>query len=135
MQKLAELLIAEEAKAQKRHSAKATSFEVSARLRPQLVALMGTAGYRAVVSRALTLATDEVKWLHHVRVALDGTIEGLEDVAAQLPPGHAARGRLTLLAHLLELLVSFIGEGLTFRLLQELYPHLSENDFEAAKEG
>lgn len=136
MQKLAERLIAEEAKLHKPGSAKADStFAVASRFRPQLVMLMGPAGYRALVSRALTLATEEVKWLHHVRVGPDGSLEGLEEVAAQLPPAEAAKGKETQLARLLELLVAFIGEGLTTSLVRDLYPNLSDDDFNFAKKG
>ncbi|MGZ5518717.1 MAG: hypothetical protein ACXWJX_13565 [Limisphaerales bacterium] len=96
---------------------------------------MGSAGYRALVSRALMLAADEVKWLSRVRVGSTGTLEGLEEVTGQLPTGETARGRVTQLARLLELLVSFIGPALTVRLLQDLYPRLNESDFNFAKEG
>ena len=137
MRKLAERLIAEEAKLHKPGEAKArgVTFSVSARLRPQLVMLMGTAGYRALVSRALTLASAEVKWLGEVRVEPDGSLQGLEELAARFPAGAVTQGIVTQLAHLLELLVSFIGEGLTMRLVVELYPDLSEDDFNFAKKG
>jgi hypothetical protein len=136
MRKLAERLIVEEAKLHKPGDAKAKeTFAVSARLRPQLTVLMGAAGYRAVVSRAMTLASAELKWLGEVRVDPDGSLQGLEELAAKFPAGAVAQGRVTQLAHLLELLVSFIGEGLTTRLVRELYPKLSDDDFNFATKG
>jgi hypothetical protein len=136
MRKFAERLIAEEAKNLPPGDPQPVpTFAVAARLRPQLVMLMGTAGYRALVSRALVLAAEEVKWLNHVRVNNDGALEGMEEVAARLSPDEAAKGRVSQLAHLLELLVSFIGEALTVSLVREVYPKLSDNDFNFAREG
>jgi hypothetical protein len=98
------------------------SFLVTERLRPQLATLMGNAGFRALLARALALASAEVSWLRAVQVNADGTLEPLH---ARLKPGEFREGRIVLLAQLLGLLVAFIGPGLTLRLAGEIWPQLS----------
>ena len=86
------------------------AFHVCEKLRPQLATLMGNGGFRALLSRALALATAEVPWLRAVHVKADGTLEGLEELHAQLDSAEFFEGRVVLLAQLLGLLVAFIGE-------------------------
>jgi hypothetical protein len=84
-------------------------FQVTDRLRPHLAMLMGHGGFRALLARALALASAEVSWLRAVQVNADGTLEGLETPHARLKPAEFREGRLVLLAQLLGLLVAFIG--------------------------
>jgi len=74
--------------------------------------------------RALALASPEVAWLRTLRVAADGTLEPMDDPAPPVKPVEILEGRVMLLAHLLGLLVAFIGESLTLRLLHEIWPQL-----------
>ena len=83
-------------------------------------ALMGAAGFRALISRALVLASAEVAWLHNLRFSKDGSFEGLNELEVQANPEEIANGGIVLLAQLLRLLVTFIGEDLTFRLLCDI---------------
>jgi len=85
---------------------------------------MGNGGYRALLMRALALASPEVAWLRTLRVAADGTLEPMDDPAPPVKPAEILEGRVMLLAHLLGLLVAFIGESLTLRLLHEIWPQL-----------
>ena len=96
---------------------------------------MGNAGFRALLSRALALANAEVPWLRAVQVKADGSLEGLEELHAQLDPDEIFEGRVVLLAQLLGLLVAFIGENLTLRLVREVWPKLSLNDLDFGKGG
>jgi len=105
-------------------TANAATFQVTDRLRPHLATLMGNSGFRALLARALTLASAEVSWLHAVQVSADGTLEGLESPHARLKPAEVREGRVVLLAQLLGLLVAFIGPGLTSRLVGEIWPQL-----------
>jgi hypothetical protein len=100
-------------------------FQVTDRLRPHLATLMGNGGFRALLVRALALASAEVSWLRAVQVNADGTLEGLEAPHAHLKPAEFREGRVVLLAQLLGLLVAFIGPGLTSRLVGEIWPQLS----------
>ena len=103
-------------------------FPVFDRLSPQLATLMGNAGFRGLLSRALALANEEVRWLRAVHVKSDGSLTGLQELQAQLAPEQFFEGRTVLLAQLLGLLVAFIGANLTVRLLSELWPKLSLDD-------
>jgi hypothetical protein len=98
------------------------TFFVTERLRPHLATLMGHGGFRALLARALALASAEVPWLRAVQVNADGTLEGLATLHAGLKPAEFREGRVVLLAQLLGLLVAFIGPGLTSRLVGEIWP-------------
>ena len=104
------------------------TFQVTDRLRPHLATLMGNGGFRALLARALTLASAEVSWLRAVQVNADGTLEGLETPRAHLKPAEFREGGVVLLAQLLGLLVAFIGPGLTSRLVGEIWPQLAADN-------
>jgi hypothetical protein len=127
MRNLAEHLIA--------HETTGESFLVVEKLRPNLATLMGKAGFRALVSRALALANSEVYWLRALHVRADGSIEGLDDLRAQVNAREFAEGGVVLLGQLLGLLVAFIGEGLTLRLLLDLWPKLRLDEWASSTGG
>lgn len=108
------------------------AFRVCERLRPVLASLVGVEGFRSLLSRALALSGDEVLWLKAVHVKSNGSLEGWDP--AQVPAAKLAEGEAVLVTHLLDLLATFIGEGLTLRLVQEVWPEAigaadkSEND-------
>jgi hypothetical protein len=104
------------------------AFPVPEKLRPVLSMLVGNGGFRTLLARALTLATVEIPWLRAVKVNADGSLEGWEELHAQLGPEKFLEGRVVLLAQLLGLLVAFIGEKLTVRLVSEVWPKLSLRD-------
>jgi hypothetical protein len=106
------------------------TFRVTERLRPHLATLMGNAGFRALLARALALAGAEVSWLRAVQISTDGTLEGLETPHARLKPAEFREGRVVLLAQLLGLLVAFIGPGLTSRLVGEIWPQLAADNLD-----
>ena len=134
MRDFAERLIAYESRGKKTSGVEDhVAFAVCEKLRPHLATLMGTVGFRTLLSRALTLATEHVPWLSAVQVKADGTLEGLEELRPQLAPEEIAEGRVALLAQLLGLLVAFIGENLTVRLVREVWPQLPFNDSESGK--
>jgi hypothetical protein len=101
---------------------------VTDRLRPHLATLMGIGGFRALLARALVLASAEVSWLRAVQVNADGTLEGLAAPHARLEPAQFREGRVVLLAQLLGLLVAFIGPSLTSRLVGEIWPQLAADN-------
>jgi hypothetical protein len=94
---------------------------------------MGKVGFRELLSRALALANAEVPWLRAVHVKADGSFEGLDELGAQVDPDEIFEGRVVLLAQLLGLLVTFIGEDLTLRLVREVWPKLSLNNLDFGK--
>lgn len=134
MRDFAERLIAHEAKGRKpSNPKKAAGFHVCETLRPHLSMMMGNAGFRALLVRALTLATVQVPWLSAIQVKTNGALEGLEPLQVQLAPEEIHEGRVALLAQLLGLLVAFIGESLTVRLLREVWPQMPLHDSESGK--
>ncbi len=112
-------------------AAVATMFPVTDKLRPHLEVLMGNGGVRALLARALVLASAEISWLRGARMNSDGELEGLEAVTRNVDPAEFFEGRVVLLAQLLGLLVAFIGPTLTSRLIGEVWPQipLKERDF------
>lgn len=106
------------------------AFRIYEKLRPQLVTLMGDGGCRALLTRALALAKAEVPSFRVVRVHADGTLEVSNETRPPIDPKHLAAGSVVLLAHLLGLLVSFIGAPLTLGLVREVWPDIYLNNSE-----
>jgi hypothetical protein len=117
------------------NSAKATTsdaFSLCEKLRPQLATLMGNGGFRALRSRALALASAEISWLRTLHVEPDGALGGLEGIPPQLDSDSRLEGIAVLLAQLLGLLVAFIGENLTLRLVREIWPKAPHDNLNLA---
>ena len=102
--------------------AESPAFRVCAKLRQPLITLAGVAGFRSLLSRALTMARAEAPSLSAVQVAADGSVKGLGELASQTEKEHARDGGAILIAQLIGLLLTFIGEGLTLRLVQDVWP-------------
>ena len=125
MRRFARCLIACEAQGNNSSETMASAaFPVPEKLRLPLTVLMGNGGFRALLSRALALATVEVRWLRAVQVKADGTLAGVDALHARIDPAEFHEGRVVLLAQLLGLLVAFIGPKLTLRLVGEIWPQI-----------
>jgi len=98
------------------------AFCVCEKLRGPLGRLLGAGGFRSLLSRSLALAGPEVAWLRGLQVKADGSIAGLDDLAAKLEGDGIAEGDAALTAQLLGLLVTFIGPSLTLQILREIWP-------------
>src|SRR5580700_11222336 len=84
------------------------------RLRVPLAKLAGTAGFRSLMSRALAMAKAEFPSLVAVQVNDDGSLVGLNELEHSREPGaNDEAGGVVVVAQLLGLLVTFIGEPLT----------------------
>lgn len=128
---LASRLIAYEAGTAKSTDAEKTaSFRVCEKLRRPLSRLAGVAGFLSLLSRALALASGEVRWLKAIHINADGSMEGLDEAQAQLPQDKIAEGEIVLVAQLIGLLVTFIGKELTVRLVQEAWPDAAFDDMQ-----
>jgi hypothetical protein len=101
------------------------AFHVCEKLRPHLGTLMGKAGYRAVLSRAVAVASREVPWMAALEVNGTGALEGWDRPEAQVSPEELTASGVLLVAQLLGLLVAFIGDNLTLRLVRDIWPTLS----------
>lgn len=109
-----------------------SAFAVPDKMRIHLTTLMGNGGHRALLMRALVLAGEEVPWLRDARVAPSGNLErpiqeGDPNEKLDNPDG-ATEGGVVLVAHLIGLLVAFIGERLTLQLVREVWPKLPAED-------
>jgi hypothetical protein len=90
---------------------------VCEKLRRPLITLAGTAGFSSLARSGLwSLARREAPALDAVSVEPDGSLKGLEGAAALATP--------VLVAHLLNLLITFIGQTLTIRLLHDIWPDM-----------
>src|ERR1041385_9135420 len=74
------------------------------KLRTSLAQLVGADGFVSLIRRALALAQSEVPSLRIAKITADGHLEGMED---DIEAGAA------IVAHLLGLLVTFIGKPIT----------------------
>ncbi len=108
-------------------------FHVCEKLRPHLATLMGKAGFRAVLSRALAVVSGEVPWMRAILVNADGSLEGWDKAEVPVEAKQLEAGGVLLIAQLLGLLVAFIGENLTLRLVRDAWPKLSFDDLNFTK--
>ena len=107
-------------------------FQVCEKLHLHLATFMGSTGFRALLTRALALATAEVPWLCEVRIQADWSLAGLEELQERLDPDELFEGGVVLLACLLGLLVVLIGENLTLCLVREVWPKVPLDDLKFA---
>lgn len=94
-------------------------------LRMRLIKLAGVDGFRSLLSRALILAKAEVPSLKLVQIGADGSVEGFDGIEQGSETGAAGQAGTILVAHLLQLLVTFIGTPLTLRLIRDSWPDAS----------
>ena len=110
-----------------------------ARLRTRLNALLGRMGYFALFRRALRLAQGEYPLLDSLAIGPepDGNLLGLREFALENDgdPAAVASALAALVAHLFWLLVTFIGEDLTFRVIGEIWPDIVQGAGESLVQG
>lgn len=109
-------------------SAARAAFRVCEKLRRPLSTMAGVAGFRSLLSRALVLAKADAPWLGGLPIKPDGSLEFSAEVEAQLRSEEAARGGVALITELVGLLIIFIGEALTLRLLHTVWPKVLLKD-------
>lgn len=99
---------------------------VSEKLRISLTEFAGADGFASLLRRALVLASADVHSLQRVKVGADGRLEGFEKLAADTGDGAVGGdAAFAITAHLLGLLVIFIGEPLTLRLVRAAWADTS----------
>lgn len=93
------------------------------KLRITLTKFAGPEGFTSLLRRALALASAEVPSLQNVKTGADGRLEGFEEIVADKGAGGAGdEVAVAIIAHLLGLLVTFIGEPLTLRIERAAWP-------------
>lgn len=103
------------------------AFRVCEKLRESLSPLTGAVGFRTLLIRALTLAKVEVPWLAELKVGPGGALLIPEALAKDAEGSVAAKGGEALVTQVLELLATFIGEALTRRLVQQIWPSIASD--------
>ena len=99
------------------------AFGVCERLRQPLITLAGVAGFRSLLSRALTLARAEAPSLSALQVAADGSLQGLDELRPRVDADQAREAGIILITQLLGLLVRVVGEAMTLQLVtSEILP-------------
>jgi hypothetical protein len=118
---LARSLVASEADASTTTlQAEPATVRVYDRLRRQLGAPVGVDGFQALASRALSLAKSESPRLNAVQVTADGGLRGLGEVESRIEEDEGSEAGIILIAQLLGLFLTFLGEATTLRLMEDL---------------
>jgi hypothetical protein len=92
------------------------------KLRRPLCALAGVAGFQSLASRALVLAQSEAPRLSTAQVTADGYLQWNAERDSKLDDQDGRDQEVILIAQLLGLLLTFIGEALTLRILLDVWP-------------
>jgi hypothetical protein len=90
------------------------------RLRRQLGASVGVDGFQALASRALALAKSESPQLSAVQLTANGGLRGLGEVRSQTDVEEDGEAGIILIAQLLGMFLTFLGEATTLRLIEDL---------------
>jgi len=123
---LADRLLAEERAPVESDSDPAVA-RVCGKLGALLSKLAGRAGYSSLLSRALALAQTEAPALKTLHVLPDGKFIGFYEATERTDKEEFARSETALVAQLLGLLITFIGEPLTLQLVKEAWPVITHD--------
>lgn len=120
---LAKQLIAAEAVA-RNGSDEHEAFRVCEKLRASVTRFAGADSFTALMRRSLAMSRADVPALETVKIGAGGCVDGLEKLANN---GGAEAGA-AITAHLLLLLITFIGETMALRLVREAWPDAALGD-------
>src|SRR5258708_6469502 len=110
------LLAVEAANPSASESRTQVAVRVFERLRISLTRFVGADGFTALQRRALAMARTDAPSLRTVKLTAEGRPEGIEEADED---GESAT---EMIAHLLSLLITFIGESLALRLMHDAFP-------------
>lgn len=104
------------------------------RLHEHTSKLIGPAGFQALVTRAAHLTSAEAGWIESMtfQAEPDLTLVGLSERIESEGAGPVIDGLVLLLANLIGLLCTFIGDSLTLLLIRRIWPEVA---FEAPGPG
>ena len=138
MRNLARRLLAYEAvTAKTSEPAEFATLRAYEKLRQSLVVFAGVDGFQALAFRALTQAKSEAPGLWAAQVAADGALQGLGEFRPQpvefepqlnSDKDQASEDGVILIARLLGLLHTFLGEALTLSLMRNAWPDAAFDD-------
>jgi len=95
------------------------TLRVYEKLRRQFCAPVGVDAFQALASRALSLAKSEFPSLRAVSVTANGSLGGVGEVESQLSEAEDAEVGITLIAQMLRLFSTLLGEAATVRLIED----------------
>jgi hypothetical protein len=106
------------------------TLRVYEKLRESLDAVVGATAFQLLASRALAMAKEEAPSLGTAYIAADGSLQGTTGHEPQsgVDMDRARDGGFLLIAHLVGLLLIFLGEALTMSLLRNSWPGASFDD-------
>jgi hypothetical protein len=81
---------------------------------------VGVDGFQALASRALALAKSQMPRLSAVQVTANGGLRGLGKIESQTDADENGEAGIILIAQLLGLFLTFLGEATTLRLIEDL---------------
>jgi hypothetical protein len=125
-----------------------TILRVYEKLRQSLGEFAGTAAFHSLASRALAMARSEMPGLRAVQVSANGALEGLgqglgrglSEFGPQIDLEKDGAGEhrvgdegIAVIARLLGLLLIFLGEPITLRLLRNAWPGAAFDDRSSEK--
>jgi len=96
------------------------SVRVYERLRRQLGAPVGADGFQSLAARALALARSESPRLNAVQVMANGGVSGLCELESETNSDKDGEVGIILIAQLLGLFLTLLGESTTLRLIEDL---------------
>jgi hypothetical protein len=102
------------------------TLRVYERLRRQLGAPVGADSFRALAARALALAKSESPRLSAVQVSADGVLRGFGEDESRWGKDEDEEAGILLIAQLLGLFLTFLGETTTLRLIEDLRLQVEE---------
>ena len=125
LKSLARRLLVHEAKNSPSPAKLAEALEVCCqRLHNRLDPLVGAGGFRALLDRALFLAKKEHAWLNGVEIQIypGCELKALNEAMAGRQPAEIRETLSIILANVIWLLVTFIGEDIVYALIEEAWP-------------
>jgi hypothetical protein len=96
---------------------------VCEKFRVSLTRFAGPEAFASLMRRSLALARADAPSLEAVTLNANGSLAGLEGLASETRNGES-EAVVEIIAHLLGLLVTFIGEPLTLRIVHEWWPEV-----------
>ncbi len=98
------------------------------KLRPTLIELVGTGGFRAIIGSALCRAQTNTSWLRQVSVNNDGSFENLAVGCSKLSAVDCHKGHVDLLTQILIALVGAVGPIMTRAIVEDTWPSMDYDD-------
>jgi hypothetical protein len=78
------------------------------------------------MNRSRSMAGEEFPWMLDLKIDAQGSWENLDEIAAQRSQSAVTEGEGALVAHLISLLVIFIGPSLTVGLLHDIWSEMED---------